>query len=168
LFKGAFDYFGNSFYLLLLSSIHKDIIKQRCMKEGIPGERLRHLWIEHSEMNNYLNIADFGFAPYKQTSVSIYLSPVKVGEYWACGLPVLITDRVGDESNFLELEKGGIKVTQGEIMSNDLTKAFERMDELISDAETSDRCVNLAKKFRSGDIPLHLYGELLKSIGSGE
>jgi glycosyltransferase involved in cell wall biosynthesis len=164
LFKGAFDYFEDRFYLLLLSSINKSRLNNACRRAGIPVDRLRIRWVDHSEMNNFLNVGEFGFAPYKQTAVSPFLSPVKIGEYWACGLPVLLTDGVGDESNFLELEKGGVKVDPKDIGRNDLKRVFERMHKLFSEKETPERCVKLATRFRASNIPYQVYDDFLKNV----
>src|SRR5690606_23449123 len=67
----------------------------------------------------------------KQIPVSIYQSPVKVGEYLACGLPILLTANVGDESALIEKQKLGFIVTNYEKdylrrLMNDFKKSFEQ------------------------------------------
>ncbi len=38
---------------------------------------------------------------------------IKIGEYWACGLPVIITENVGDDSDFIEEQGIGVKLKNG-------------------------------------------------------
>jgi glycosyltransferase involved in cell wall biosynthesis len=109
LFKVCFDEF-ESFHLLLLSSDDSQWVTEQVKKYKLPESKVFQRFLSHFEVNKYLNIADFGFALYKSNEVSLYLSPVKVGEYWAVGLPVLATDRLGDESSFIENEEMGLTV----------------------------------------------------------
>ena len=63
--------------------------------------------VPREEVPNYLSASDFAFATYKPGPAKIAISPVKVGEYWASGLPVLLTEGVGDESDIIKQEGGG-------------------------------------------------------------
>ena len=88
LFKEAYDYLDN-FHLLLLSNEEDSFISKRLKEFNIPKKRLIKKFVKHSEMPRYLNVADFAFATIKSIEVSRFQSPVKIGEYWACGLPIL-------------------------------------------------------------------------------
>lgn len=108
------------FHLLLLTSTDNLWIKEQIQKYKLPPNRIHIKFVPYEEVNNYLNVADFAFALFKSTKVSPYLSPVKIGEYWACGLPVFITPNLGDEMHWIkEKELGNLINSNSErIFSN--------------------------------------------------
>jgi glycosyltransferase involved in cell wall biosynthesis len=55
----------------------------------------------HHEVHQYLSAADAGLIMRHDTTVNNVASPVKVGEYLACGLPVILTRGIGDYSDML-------------------------------------------------------------------
>ncbi len=55
----------------------------------------------HQEVHRYLSAADIGFIMRHNTTINNVASPVKVGEYLACGLPVILTPGIGDYSDML-------------------------------------------------------------------
>lgn len=55
----------------------------------------------HKEVHRYLSAADLGFIMRHDTTVNNVASPVKVAEYLACGLPVILTRGIGDYSDML-------------------------------------------------------------------
>ncbi len=161
LFKGAFDFFGSSFYLFILTSIDKEHLKRHAKLAGLPLDRVKSMYAPFQEMNNWLNVANFGFAPYKETAVSAYLSPVKIGEYWSCGLPVMVTKGVGDEADFLEPEGVGVQIGKDAILSNEMKREFEKIEQLIKDQNTKYRCLKVVKKYRGDEVAKEVYSLLL-------
>lgn len=101
IFRDAFNKIKD-FHLLLLTNTDKDWLNNKIKKYNLPSNRIFVKFVSYNKVNNYLNIADFAFALYKSNHVSQFLSPVKIGEYWACGLPVLITQNIGDEMHWIE------------------------------------------------------------------
>lgn len=61
----------------------------------------------HLEVLDYLSAADFTFATVKSAPCRLFCSAIKIGEYWASGLPILPTPGVGDDSAISEAEGGG-------------------------------------------------------------
>ena len=61
----------------------------------------------HGEVPGYLAASDFAFATIKPAPCRLFCSAVKIGEYWANGLPVLLTPGVGGDSAIIAAEKGG-------------------------------------------------------------
>ncbi|WMN12181.1 glycosyltransferase [Marivirga salinae] len=106
IFKEAFNQIKD-FHLLLLTNTDSSWLNEMIQQYRLPSNRIHFKFVPYNEVNNYLNIADFAFALYKSNHVSQFLSPVKIGEYWACGLPVLITPNLGDEMHWIEEEELG-------------------------------------------------------------
>lgn len=120
------------FYLILLSpaGYHSWISKQ-IEKYSLPMENIILLSVQHSEVGAYCSTSDFAFATYKPGSSKKYLSPVKVGEYWANGLPVFLTQGVGDEAAMIEKGFGGVLFDPGGINPSDLSVNIKKLLNLI-------------------------------------
>lgn len=66
----------------------------------------------HKEVHRYLSAADLGFIMRHDTTVNNVASPVKVAEYLACGLPVILTRGIGDYSEMLPGAGVGVLVDE--------------------------------------------------------
>jgi glycosyltransferase involved in cell wall biosynthesis len=66
----------------------------------------------HTEVPEWLSASDVGLALIKSLKSKRGSSPVKVAEYLASGLPVVITDKIGDCSNLIIKNKIGAVVKQ--------------------------------------------------------
>jgi glycosyltransferase involved in cell wall biosynthesis len=60
-----------------------------------------------AEVPSYLSAADAGIAFYKPMLSRLATSPVKVAEYLACGLPIIINRGVGDSDALVKTEELG-------------------------------------------------------------
>lgn len=63
------------------------------------------------EVPNYLIAADYGLLIREETITNQVASPVKYAEYLACGLKVLISDHLGDYSDFTKDNRAGYLYT---------------------------------------------------------
>ncbi|MBC5993610.1 glycosyltransferase [Pontibacter cellulosilyticus] len=103
--------------------------------------------VPHSEVPSYLSAADFAFATYKAGPSKKALSPVKIGEYWANGLPVLLTEGVGDDSDIIKQEGGGALFNLQRERS--VEEAILQILEIIKDPKHRQEIPKLAHKYRS-------------------
>ena len=88
--------------LLLLSKDAPDI---EFLKK-FPG-RIIHRWVEPEQVPAYLSAGDYGLL-YRENSITNKVSsPVKFAEYLAAGLPVIISNNVGDYSVFVKEKNCG-------------------------------------------------------------
>mgnify|MGYP005817612763 CR=1 FL=1 len=119
--------------------------------------------VEHRLVPKYLSASDFAFATYSSTPSKRYLSPVKVGEYWANGLPVLLTKGVGDDSDIIEREGGGALFTLDTIEAD-----VRRLDEIVAMGREYNvsTITPLAYKYRSFEIAERVYDKLLSAVSA--
>lgn len=69
--------------------------------------RIKTAWVKPSEVKNYLLAGDYGLL-YREDSVTNKVaSPVKFAEYLSCGLNVIISDNLGDFSEFVKKNNCG-------------------------------------------------------------
>lgn len=97
LFAAAFRFFGSSFYLIILSSHDHDDIRDNLLRRGVPADRVFIAQVPHADVPAYLSAADFAFSTIKPAPCRKYCCPVKDGEYWANGLPVLLEPGIGED-----------------------------------------------------------------------
>ena len=109
------------------------------------------------------DLADFALTPIKPIPSKQYSTPVKDGEYWALGLPVIITPNISDDSEIIEAK--GIGAIISTLDEAGYKKAVEQMDQLLSStprAELHDRIREVAVEHRSfaiaGKVYTTIYG----------
>lgn len=125
----AHDYWKEKFVLILLSSHTKDYIIENCRKYNIPQDIILHFFVPHKEVAKYLNMADFAITPVKPVYTKKFCSPVKDGEYWAMGLPVIITKDISDDSNIIEQHDIGYVLS--ELNKQEYLKSIEHIHQCI-------------------------------------
>jgi glycosyltransferase involved in cell wall biosynthesis len=90
--------------------------------------------------------------------------PTKIGEFLACGRPIVVNRGLGDMDLFLEEFDAGV-ILDG--TQKNLVAGAAKLVELLGDRETPARCRALAEKYFSMDVGatkyLDLYSQMLKS-----
>jgi len=158
LFKSSFDFFGSSFRLVILSPDNREKIEDRLERNRIPLDRVFYSTVAHSNVPDYLSAADFAFSTIKPVPSRIYCSPIKNGEYWANGLPILTEKGIGDDSDIIVHEGGGIildmdnQVASLEAMKSLLTNGRSRLAESISQVAYKHRRLELVEEVYRGLI----------------
>ena len=149
----AFDLFsavrariGERFRLLLLTPAPHDGVRDGLAAAGFPLEHALIRSAPHAEMPAWLSGADFAFAPYRKTSSCAFLSPVKIGEYWACGLPVMLTPGVGDDSDIIASEP--LSGVLQDPAQGDPSGAIDRLVAIVNNAGHVQACRSLAERHR--------------------
>lgn len=94
--------------LLLLTNTEIRLIHKWCSEIGFPISNVVIKFVNHSEISAYIAAADFAITPVKPVSSKRCCSPVKNGEYWACGLPVLISPNISDDSDQIKSNNIGV------------------------------------------------------------
>lgn len=165
LFARAFHYFTDRFRLLILTPDSIDNVEQELRKRNIPDSSFLVKCVPHGEVAKYLSIADFAFATIKPTPIRLYCCPVKDGEYWANGLPILLEDGIGDDSGIIKSEGGGVilDLAQPE-------KAFLTLKEMLISERTAllEKVVPIAVRYRSLKLMEAYYNRVLKELAAQE
>jgi glycosyltransferase involved in cell wall biosynthesis len=87
--------------------------------------------------------------------------PTKIGEFLACGRPIVVNKGLGDMDNFLEEFNAGV-VLNGD--ADNLKKSATELINIALDPETPDRCRALAEKYFSMDVGASKYLDLYSQI----
>ena len=70
-------------------------------------QRVKFLWLSTHEVGAYLSACDYGWLVRENTDTNRVASPVKFAEYLAAGLEVIISNELGDYSNYVLVNKAG-------------------------------------------------------------
>jgi glycosyltransferase involved in cell wall biosynthesis len=93
--------------------------------------------------------------------------PTKIGEFLACGRPIVVNKGLGDMDQFIEEFDAGV-ILDG--TASNLIEGATKLRILLSDVHTPQRCRALAEKYFSMDVGankyLHLYSQILEKKGS--
>ena len=107
IFRAAADHFGPVFRLIILTPDPEAEVRRKLAAVGLSREQVFVTKVPHAEVPAYLSAADFAFATIKPAPCRLFCSAIKIGEYWANGLPVLLPPGVGDDSAIVRAEGGG-------------------------------------------------------------
>lgn len=141
--RKAFDFFGNNFFVIILTPQDKSEVISLLIKHQIPMENVFVDKVLHSEIPFFLSASDFAFSFVKPANCRKYCSPIKDGEYWANGLPILIPDNIGDDSDIIKNT-----ALAGAIFSLDdltLKQSFESIKNMISLFNRGERARKIEK-----------------------
>lgn len=108
----------NRIKVLFLSKRTKDI--EGMMRE-FPG-RIIQCWVEHKEVLKYLSCADYGILLRNQSVTNKVASPTKYAEYLYAGLSILISENLGDFTDFTKKHQCGFVMNEHTAETIDLVK----------------------------------------------
>lgn len=156
-FQKAKDAFNN-FHLILLSPENKNILSKKLLDKGFCESDFTIKHASFIEVPNYLSAADFAFAMIKPTKSSHAMSPIKIGEYYASGLPIVITPNIGDDSDIILTENAG------EIINVFGENEFLKIKKILNCINHRNRISNLASNYRSHEVNRINYNRLIEEI----
>jgi glycosyltransferase involved in cell wall biosynthesis len=150
--KEAFEVFARfasdlaSFRMVVLTPTDRGEVMALAKSAGFPVDRLSIASVSHHDVPRYLCAADVGFATVRMAPSRRALSLVKVGEYLACGLPIVITEGVGDDSDMVRDHDAGavLDLTAGKV-----EVAVDHIRHLLAEPGHRARIAMLASQFRS-------------------
>lgn len=129
-FKNCEQHPTHKFQYWIFSGNSPDWINDQFNKYDIPQEKTFVNKLTKQAIPGYLSAADIGMVAVRPLPSKRYCSPIKTGEYWACGLPALIPKGIGDDYLMVDSNPQlGQSVTNMELFQVD--KAPER----ITDAD---------------------------------
>lgn len=97
-------------FFLWLTQGNKSIVDQAMTAAAIDAEEYLVRSVAPADVPSWLNAGDAGIAFYRPGTSRLGTSPVKVSEYLACGLPVVVNAGIGDSDEIITREKIGALV----------------------------------------------------------
>ena len=160
-FKVADDYWENKFHLYLLTDKNQEEIRQQINSKKILKGKIEAFFVPHDQINNYLQMADFAVNFVKPVPSKRYCTSIKDGEYWALGLPIVITKNISDDSDIIKNNRIGSVLE--DLNDEAYLKSIKEIDNLLSQnsrQEVYQKIRPIAEKYRNFEIAEKIYSEI--------
>ena len=155
----CYEHWKDDFRFLILTNATKEEIDGEIRKAGLPGNIVVSKFVFHNEVPKYLSLGDFAINPVKPVPTKQYCTSIKDGEYWAMGLPVIISPGISDDSEIIEKENIGVVVDFFDKRA--LTNAIDKLEFLINDKLVlKEKIRQIAVRYRSFEIAEKVYKEI--------
>lgn len=157
----AFRLFGQAhghfqdFHLILLTPESESAVRQAAHQAGFPDESLTVALVPHAEVPGYLSAADFAFSLHFPSPAMRYVSPIKNGEYWANGLPIVISEGIGDDAELVKTKELGVLLGEG-------NSTFLKISEILS--KEDGRKNGFLTYFSASERGFYKVGEVYESL----
>ena len=155
IFKKSFQYFGSDFRLIILSPQSGQSIMERVHSHKLDPDKVMVSYVDAVGLKDFLTIADFAYCTVRPGKSSHFCCPVKNGEYWAMGLPVVIPHGIGDDSELIETHNAGVILKN--FKEAHLFDCFEGLNNILNEPNHKIRIRELAKKYRSREFIQRAY-----------
>jgi glycosyltransferase involved in cell wall biosynthesis len=150
LVQEMFEFFGlakarlGGARLLILSGDSPDGFHRLAAATGLASEDYAVRRAGRGEVPEWLSAADAGLSFVRSADCERGSSPVKIGEYLATRLPVMITEAIGDYSGWISQHRLGVVVKS--LDQSGHSEAIESLADLWDDPSLGDRCRNFAEE----------------------
>ena len=146
-------------HFMLLTPNDPALIKDRLKQFSLPEERFFVRKVPHHEVPAYLSAADFAYSLVRQMKANPFQCPIKHGEYWANGLPILMPDGLADDYRILEAEKAGALLN---LELSNVESALKKVRAIINEDDYRTRIHQLAVRYRHPDIARKVYASVFQ------
>jgi hypothetical protein len=147
-------------YFLILSKDEVSYVSSELKKYNINQSKIRIVSSPFNKVYRYLIAGDIGIILYKKQFSAIGRSPTKLGEYWACGLPIISINGLGDLDEIIK------NYPEGGNLVLDLTpeNVLQAMEELFVKSENKILLRNHAEDYFSIEHGVEKYNEVYKKL----
>jgi len=154
-YKACYQFWKEDFVALILTNHSSEEINTLILKYALPKSIFRTIFVPHAQINKYIGLGDFAITPVKPVSTKKYCTPIKDGEYWAMGLPIVIPANISIDSDITE--KNNIGYVLKELNYSEYEIAIKKIDALIKDKTLSEKIRKIAEQERNFSIATAVY-----------
>ena len=154
-FETASRHWPGRFRVLLLTGHSDAEIAAYCARARLSPTLVKKLFVPHHDVPRYMALADFGICPIKPVPTKKFGSPIKNGEYWAMGLPVVITPGISTDSAL------AVKYHAGAVLSSfddaGCLDALRRIEEILKEPGHRERIRQVAVAHKNFTVAEKIY-----------
>ena len=163
-FREASEHWADRFRVLMLTPASRESVDRLARSAGLDPSTIVSSFVPHAEIARYLALGDFAVNPVKPVPSKRYCTSIKDGEYWATGLPVVITPGISDDSEIIARE--GIGAVLRDLSPEAYREAVGEIDRLLTSEDRealAKRIREVARRLRSLDIAEAVYEGVYRS-----
>jgi len=155
--KECYNFWGERFRFLMLTNATRAEVVVEMQRVGLPEKVVIQKFVMHSEVPRHLSLAAFALNPVKPVPTKQYCTSIKDGEYWATGLPVVITKNISDDSEIIRSSNIGYMLA--ELNADEYRSAIKKINLLIHgiEDELRQKIRDTARRYRSFEIAEKIY-----------
>ena len=137
-------------------------LREMARKYGVDHSKLEIMSSSPSDIAK--NIADMkaGLLYFTAGISKLGSAPTRMGEFLACGIPVIGNRGVGDMASLIEKYQVGVVIEDGSQESID--DSLEKLDILYQDKNLSRRCRDAAEEYFSADKGAEKYRKIYREL----
>lgn len=148
--------------LRLISRENPEQLKERAVRAGVPAGAVSAAAVSFEEMPGAINALDAGVFFLAPTTARQAISPTKLGEFLACGVPCVANAGVGDFDRIIASSGAGV-IMDG-FSAADRSSAVDRLLTLVADGATRSRCVEAAEKYFQLKDGVAAYSQIYRTL----
>ncbi len=160
-YKIAYDFWKDKFRILILTNQSNIELLDLADKYLIPHEIITIKFVKHSEIADYIGLGDFAICPVKPVATKKFCTPIKNGEYWALGLPIIMPSEISDDSEIIK--KTGNGFVFKELNKDEYLKSIHYIQEYFEKYNSDEIFFKnraLAEKYRKFSIAEEVYRKI--------
>lgn len=158
--RDIFDILKNNAFFIVLTETNLDYVKSQMASVGIPFECFYCKTETHEKVNRYLSASDFALSFFKNSPFSFACSPIKHGEYWASGMPVIMAHGIGEESSWVYHNRLGIETDIHD--SKCIKNSIEEIRSILLEENHRERIRKISRQRRSFESTCNAYEAILR------
>ncbi|MCS6968332.1 MAG: glycosyltransferase [Cytophagales bacterium] len=168
LLKVAHQYWGEQFRVLILTPHPKQEVEQMAAESALDSRIITSLFAPPQLVPDLMGLGDFGITPVKPVPTKRYCSPVKDGEYWALGLPVIIPQGIGEDAEIIA--RYHIGAVLAELSPAAYKQAIAQIDRLLQGdrAALRKKIRQIAYQYRGFHIAEKAYAQVYQQHPSND
>lgn len=154
-FRIAASHWGEKFKVLLLTNHSNEELDLFCKDSQLNRSVIVKRFVPHDEVPKYMELGSFGICPVTPVPSKEFCTPIKNGEYWAMGLPVVITKNISTDSALISKHNAGYVLN--ELNDEEYQNAVKKIDTLLKDKDLSGHIRSIAETERNFSIAENIY-----------
>ncbi|MCD4743873.1 MAG: hypothetical protein K8R67_15535 [Desulfobacteraceae bacterium] len=141
------DKYKDTFFLCITPD--KETAEKYINRYSINETRISCKFIKYDFINSYLNAADCGLVMREDVPTNNVASPTKIAEYLLTGLPLLMSDKIGDYSDYVKTH------SLGKVIENDVIVAVNMLGVLKTMQIDRKQTAQFCSKTYSKQVNIH-------------
>lgn len=129
---------------------------------GVPLDRLVLTEAAFPAMPAYIRLMDVGLFFIRVCFSKRGSAATKLGEFLACGVPVIINDGVGDSGDIVRSHRVGVVLS--DTSPGEFERAYHEAHKLLAEPDVATRCREVAVRYFDVDAGARRYLELYRTL----
>lgn len=148
--------------ILMVTKENHGELHQDALKAGILQEKLVITESDFEAMPDYVRLMDVGVFFIKACFGKKGSAATKLGEFLACGVPVIINDGVGDSGWIVKQHRVGVVLK--DVTREDFERSLPGVRDLFADRGLAGRCRDTARRYFDVEAGVWKYDRLYRNL----